>query len=360
MSKRDIIASLLKREIPERMGLNEHFWPHLIENAWASQGMAAGTNFVDHFNLDYRSIHWNDLPGPRPDLAGIVEEDEETRITRNDWGNIQRNWKKKSGTPEHTGFTLTDVDIWRGGFREACRAIDPLKNIPVAALREAYATARAKEEFFVYSSQFVFEMLREVLGDQFMLESLLLEPEFIHEFNDVITEKTIAVFEFLFNEIGLPDGVHIYEDLGYTNAAFASPQCHRELILPYHKKFFGMVKSYNLPITMHTCGDFRVHLDSIIEAGVDCIQAMEAKTGMDVVELAAACGDKLCFMGNINIMTLEAGDRDAIKDEILYKIKALKKMRAPYIFMSDHSISPAVALDDYRYMLELFWENCRY
>jgi len=31
-----------------------------------------------------------------------------------------------------------------------------------------------------------------------------------------------------------------------------------------------------------------------------------------------------------------------------------------YVFMSDHSIPPSVKVSDYEYMLELFWENCRY
>ena len=111
---------------------------------------------------------------------------------------------------------------------------------------------------------------------------------------------------------------------------------------------------------MHTCGDFRPHIDSIIEAGVDCIQAMEAKTGMDVVNLAEQYKDKLCFMGNIDIRALESGDRDRIKTECLGKLNGMKALRAPYVFMSDHSIPPSVSVENYEYMLELFHTNSAY
>ena len=121
-----------------------------------------------------------------------------------------------------------------------------------------------------------------------------------------------------------------------------------------------MFKDYNLPIILHTCGDFRLHLSCIIESGVDCIQAMEAKTGMDVVDIAREYKQGLCFMGNINVKILETGDRDKIREECLGKLNGMKDLRAPYVYMSDHSIPPSIKLDDYRYMLELYHENCSY
>lgn len=360
MTKREIITALLNKEIPERMGVNESFWPHIVNNAWGEQGMEKGTNFTNEFNLDYRSIHWCGLRGPRPDLAGVVEETEETTVRRDAWGAVTRYWKKKAGTPEHVDFTLTSVEAWVDEFRDALKAMDPTEHIPVEELKVSYAEAKKKDEFFVYSGLFVFEYLRVVLGDQFMLESLLLEKEFVHEFNTLITDKIMTYYEFIFKEVGVPDGMHVFDDLGYTQAAFASPDCHREMIHPYHTRYFDMLKSYGCKIILHTCGDFRVHLDSIVESGADCIQALEAKTGMNVVEMAEQYKDKLCFMGNINVMELESGDRSRIEKEVLRKINGMKKMRAPYIFMSDHSIPPSVALEDYRYALQLYRDNCSY
>jgi uroporphyrinogen decarboxylase len=182
----------------------------------------------------------------------------------------------------------------------------------------------------------------------------------MHDFNTVISAKYIEWYQFLFREVGLPDGMHVYEDLGYTRGSFISPACHRKMVLPYHKKLFSFFKDYGLPIILHTCGDFRPHLDSIVESGVDCIQAMEAKTGMNVVEMARDYKDKLCFMGNIDIRAIESGDRDRIREECLGKLNGMKALRAPYVYMSDHSIPPTVTVSDYEYMLELFWANCKY
>jgi len=326
----------------------------------AETGIAPETDFVRRFNLDLRFISWFQAPAPRPDLAGVVEESDEWVVNRDGWGASTKTWKHKAGTPEHVGFTVSSPEIWKRDFRDAFAAINVRDHVNLEATRKSYAEAMAGEEFVTYGGLFVFEELRRILGDVTMLESFLLEPEWIHDFCSVVTAKNMEHYEFVFREVGLPDGIHIYEDLGYTAASFASPACHREMIMPYHKQLFGLFKDYRLPIILHTCGDFRPHIESIIESGADCIQAMEAKTGMNVLKLAGQYKDKLCFMGNIDIRALESGDRGRIKDECLGKLNGMKALRAPYVYMSDHSIPPTVKLSDYEYMLELFWSNCRY
>ena len=360
MTKRETIKALLAKEIPDRVGLHEHFWPYIIPNSWGAQGIEENCDFVSRFDLDLRSVGFFSVPGPRPDLEAVTEETDEWYVQRNDWGASLKYWKAKGGTPEHIDFMISDSDVWKKDFREQLLAVDLRKRIDLEEIREEYKKRMAEDRFIIYSSMFVFEELRRILGDITMLESLLLEPEWIHDINTLITDKNMEYFQMLFSEVGLPDGIHVYEDLGYTAAPFVSPACHRELILPYHKRLFGFFKDHGLPIIMHTCGDFRPHIESIIEAGVDCIQAMEAKTGMNVVNLAEQYKDKLCFMGNIDIRALESGDRSRIKEECLGKLEGMKKLRAPYIYMSDHSIPPTVTVENYEYMLELYHDNCRY
>jgi hypothetical protein len=50
----------------------------------------------------------------------------------------------------------------------------------------------------------------------------------------------------------------------------------------------------------------------------------------------------------------------AIEEEVLGKLSAMKELRAPYIFMSDHSISTSVDLADYEFALQLTRDNGKY
>jgi uroporphyrinogen decarboxylase len=61
----------------------------------------------------------------------------------------------------------------------------------------------------------VWENLRGSLGDENMFCALAEDPEWIHDFNRVYTDLAKACYRILFEEAGLPDGVWIYEDLGY-------------------------------------------------------------------------------------------------------------------------------------------------
>lgn len=360
-SRRAIIDALLRRrELPERMGINESFWPFIRDNGWAEQG-CPDEDFVTLFDLDIQCVGGFGVPGPRPDLAGVLEEDDETVVQRDAWGAVTRLWKHKAGTPEHIGFTV-NAENW-GAFAEGLRDIDfrAMARDARPRVESEVARQRSEDRFSTISFLFVFEKLRAVLGDVCMLESLMLEKDFIHSFNRLMTDAHLAYYDELLGGMQQrPDGVHFYEDLGYTRAPFASPGCHREMILPYHKELIDLFKGYDLPVIMHTCGDFRPHLPAIVEAGVDCIQALEAKTGMHVVDLARDWKDDLCFMGNLDVRVFESGDREAMRAEIAGKAAGMRELRAPYILMSDHSIPPTVAYDDYRFMLETCRAHANY
>ncbi|MEK6797189.1 MAG: uroporphyrinogen decarboxylase family protein [Spirochaetota bacterium] len=361
MKKRDIMFSIIRdKKAPERMGVYEHFWPFLLQDHWQKQGLPEGTDTVAHFDYDLRNIGgWFNTQG-KVMADEIIHEDDETKVVRNGWGAELRYWKKKSGTPEHIGFSLSTSALWKEKYRDNFSAIDTRRFGDLAAMKANYAKHRNDDVFTVFSNLFIFEMMRASMGDVVMSESAALEPAWIHDYCSVMTDFMIEHYDYLFREVGKPDGMFIYEDLGYTKDAFFSPAMHRELILPYHKKFFGFLKDHKLPVIMHTCGNIVKHIPAIIESGVDCLQPMEAKTGMNVVELGQTYAGKLSFMGNINIMALETNDRAAIDAEILPKLAGVRKLRIPYVFHSDHSISYDVKLSTYEYALDLFRKNCTY
>lgn len=359
MTSREIISELLARRIPDRMGINEHFWPYLETGAWADD-LLPGKPIEEQFNLDVRQVSWFTIPEPRPDLREVVEEQEEWIVERDGFGATFKRWKTRAGTPEHVDFACTTPQYWNQELREATLSLD------VAAAGDAHDVsakithARRDDRFVTYGSLGIFEELRGMLGDVCMLESLLLEPAWIRDICEVMTGKYLEWYEHIFDKCGVPDGVHIYDDLGYTQAPFASPALHAELIMPYHKRLFESIHDHGAAVILHTCGDFRPHLPAIVESGADCVQTLEAKTGMNVVRLANDWKQHLCFMGNIDVRVLESGDKKAIERECREKLDGMRELRAPYVFMSDHSISPNVSPADYRYAVEVYRAHCKY
>jgi uroporphyrinogen decarboxylase len=51
----------------------------------------------------------------------------------------------------------------------------------------------------------------------------VLDPDWIRDFNRVHTDHLKAHYRILLEEAGVPDGMWLYEDLGYKERLFCSP-----------------------------------------------------------------------------------------------------------------------------------------
>jgi uroporphyrinogen decarboxylase len=352
-------AIIRAKECPERMGIYEHWWSDLQPYWESAEGLPVHADLVDYFDFDLRQVGgwcFNHQPLQWTD----VSEDESTSVKTNGWGATLRYWKDKAGTPEHIGFELVNNEIWKKRYRERLLSLDPSRLPDLATLRDGLIKGRSDDRYTVFSHLFIFEIMRESMGDVVMLESMYLDPGWITDFCEVTTTFYLKHFEYLFREAGVPDALWIYEDMGFTKAPFISPELYRELIFPHHKRLVDFIHSYNIPLIMHSCGNIRPLLPHMAETGIDCLQVLEAKAGQHVAEFAEATGNRLAFMGNLNIVAFESNDRAVIDAEVLPKLDAVRRNRIPYVFHSDHSIPGTVNLDTYRYVRDLHRKYGRY
>ena len=74
-----------------------------------------------------------------------------------------------------------------------------------------------------------------------------------------------------------------------------------------------------------------------IEDGLTCLQPVEVKAGMDLIELKKNFGQRLAFMGGIDVRAMADKNHSVIEDETRRKISFAKK-GGGYIYHSDHSI----------------------
>ena len=123
-------------------------------------------------------------------------------------------------------------------------------------------------------------------------------PSFIHEIMDEYTKVNIEVLKRL-AEVGV-DIVMFGDDLGYKENPFYSLEVFRKFILPYHKRIYQACKKRGIFIILHSCGKIDQFLPDLVDAGLNCIQSLEATAGVDLFGLKESLGDKLCFMGGLD------------------------------------------------------------
>ena len=123
-------------------------------------------------------------------------------------------------------------------------------------------------------------------------------PSFIHEIMDEYTKVNIEIIKRL-AEVGV-DIVTFGDDLGYKENPFFSLDVFREFILPYHKRIYQTCKKRGVLIVLHSCGKIDQFLPDLVDAGLNCIQSLEATAGVDLAGLKESLGDRLCFMGGLD------------------------------------------------------------
>jgi uroporphyrinogen decarboxylase len=389
MTSREVVDNLLRGKKAERVGVMDGPWEDTIA-AWVKQGYPTrvvhkelGQTYWrredgkwkdvevegdyeepvppwEHFHYDMASIGpWFDIM-PLRDYDELVEDGEEWDIRRNGAGASLKYWKHKSGTPEHMDFRMVTREIWERDYRSYLLELDPAR-VDVKEIRRNLAPAQKAQAWIYYGHMFIWELMRQSMGDITLYTSLLDDPDWVHDYNRVYTDFFKKYFTYMFAQCGMPDGIWIYEDLGYKNGLFASPKVLEELIFPYYKELNDFFHNHNLPVVLHTCGSTAQAIPLIIEAGFDALNPMERKAkDNDPFVFAEKYGDKLAFVGGLDTRVFETNDKDIIRRQVTDYIKGMKQRGARLIFASDHSISTNTRYESYCYALEVYREHMMY
>ncbi|NCB00498.1 MAG: hypothetical protein EOM70_14130, partial [Clostridia bacterium] len=123
---------------------------------------------------------------------------------------------------------------------------------------------------------------------------------------------------------------------------------------PHTKALIDLCHENNLMVVYHGCGNATKIYEDMIEIGLDAYNPLEAKADLDVVELKKTYGDRLSFVGNIDMRVLESGDPTWIRKEILYKLQA--GAGGGWVFQSDHSVSSEVEPESYELVIQTLRE----
>ena len=86
----------------------------------------------------------------------------------------------------------------------------------------------------------------------------------------------------------------------------------------------------------HGCGNATTIFEDFIEMGLDSYNPLEAKSGLDVVELRRKYGHRMGFCGNMDVLTWANAPMEELRRHVLRKLNAAKG--GGYIFQSDHSV----------------------
>jgi uroporphyrinogen-III decarboxylase len=150
----------------------------------------------------------------------------------------------------------------------------------------------------------------------------------------------------------------IWGDVAYKKDVFFSPDYWRKYYKPGLKALVDVCHAHGLPVIYHGCGNVKRIFEDFIEIGIDAYNPLEAKAGLDVVDLRRQYGHRIGFCGNMNVIEWAESSQDELKTIVLRKLNAAKG--GGLIFQSDHSVPSNVSGQNYDYVVNLVREYGQY
>jgi hypothetical protein len=351
----------------DRVPVGEFFWTGFLKQY--RQKMGNDFDPYRHFDLDYIVITPNMDPRIQP--FEVIEEAGEQILIKTGFGATIRR-SGEAPMPHYDTFSVNrpeemaavEFDTPDDPRRFEAGGDDQINGVGDALVRDlppwnervdAYV-----DDFAVFGSVCEpFEYLWRIIGSENALYWLATDTELLHQFVD---QLGAFLLDFAKAQIaagkGRLSGMYIWGDVAYTRGMLFGPRRWREIFKPHVKALIDLCHEHGLMTIYHGCGDARPIYDDMVELGLGGYNPLEAKAGLDVVELKKQYAGKLAFVGNIDVRVLESGDPEKIKQEVRRKLQAARG--GGYIFQSDHSVSSNVATESYELAIQTFRELSNY
>lgn len=340
MLSRERIARMYEHREADRIPIIDSPWAGTIRR-WEREGMPAGANWCDYFDVDQLG-GISVCISPRYEER-VVEETDRYRIVTSDWGVTMKQFKEEDSTPEFLDYRVTTPETWAEAKVRMTLDDD---RIPWAFLKENYPRWQAEGRWIAGNFWFGFDVTHSwMMGTENMLIAMMEEPEFVQDMFETYLRSCKSLLQrvwdagYRFDEINWPD------DMGYKGTTFFSPDLYRQLLKPYHRSAVEWAHEKGIYARLHSCGNIMSLMPDLVDIGLDALNPLEVKAGMDALALKQRYGDRLVFHGGVNAVLWN--DADAIIEEIDRVVPVLKE-NGGYIFASDHSIPNSVSLENFR------------
>lgn len=368
LAKLDRMNKALRHQEPDRVPVSDFFWSSFVERWRREFGLPPDADIYRYYDLDWVVTIPNMDPHIKP--FEILRQTPEEVVVRTGFEAVIRK-KFDYPMPAFLAFetdTLEKLEAFPFDDPWDERRFFSAGDNQIAGVGDSFernspawieTVKKWHPDFPVYGSVCeAHEMLWRIIGSENVLLWIGLYPdrmarviERIHEFNLELLRAEIRAG-------GLLDGIVIWGDVAYHKGTLFSPEYWRKHFKPGVKAMVELCHQHGLPVIYHGCGNVSRIFEDFIEIGVDAYNPLEAKTGLDVVELRRRYGHRIAFCGNMDVRLWAEAPPEELERVVLYKPNAAKG--GGYIFQSDHSVPSNVPPASYDFVVRLVRERGRY
>ncbi len=277
--------------------------------------------------------------------------DESKRIVRDHWGGLAQFGAEMLAHPIEPAIK-SEKDL------EGYKPPDPDEEWRYERLKQIIRRLGGEKAVFAHVTD-VFDIASDsLLGLDNYLRAMIKNPDLLDRVNEIVLDYNLRYIKNCL-ELGA-DALLISGDFAMTEGPFVSPRHTARFLTPALKKQVDLAHKMHVPAVKHTDGNLWKIMDLLIETGIDGLHPIDPIAGMDLGEVKARYGDRLCLLGNVNCgPTLTWGTTEEVRQEVK---ECMKKAAhgGGYICMSSNSIHSSVKPENYLAMIKAIREFGKY
>lgn len=343
MTTKERISRIYEHKEADRVPIWDSPWAGTLKR-WHREGMPEGIDYRDYFDIDKTQYIGVDIT-PQYE-SRILEETENYKIYTTKWGTTQKEFKNDDSTPEFLSFKVNTPEKW---FEAKQRMVPSRDRIPWDYLSANYKKWVEDGSWIVGGLWFGFDVTHSwMVGTETLLVALIEEPDWCVDMFNHYLDVNLALLDMVWEAGYRFDCIQWPDDMGYKHSQFFSIKTYRELLKPVHKRAIEWAHQKGIKAHLHSCGDINPLIPELIDIGLDALNPIEVKAGMDPIGIKKKYGKDLVLHGGINALLWD--DIEAISSNIEEIVPILKESGG-YIFSTDHSIPNNVSLESFRHVI---------
>jgi len=346
MTSRERILLALEHKEADRVPIHDSPWSSTI-NRWRREGLPEDIPPDEYFGYEIVGIGFDS--GPRFPVE-VLEKNERFILVRSSTGGIDRNFRDYSSTPEIVDRPIKTKKDWEEKIKP--RLYPDYTRVDWVTAFNTYHRARSEGKFITVGGGWGYDTLQAYMKSEELLVAMVTDPDWVKDMIMTRAKLHVEMIRMMIDKGLKFDGAFFYNDMGYRNGLLFSPQTYRQTHKEADEMVFSFCHEQGMPVILHSCGCVKELIPDLIEVGLDCLQPLEVKAGMDLIELKKEYGDRLAFMGGIDVRAMAKPNPQAIEEEISTKIPIAKE-GGGYIYHSDHSVPNNVSFQQYCRVMEL-------
>jgi len=265
---------------------------------------------------------------------------------RSEWGYVTQQ------TPEEHGIEVESPIATLADF-ERYTPPDPHAPERYDSIEKALVRYGEKYAVVVHLND-VFSLPRYLLGMEHLLMSIAADPELVQALVDLsVTINLEMAKELVARGVKI---VYTGDDYSSSKGPLMSPRHFRKLFYPGLCRVIGGFKELGLVVIKHTDGNLWPILDMIVDSGIDCLDPIDPKGGMNLAEVKAKYGHRIAVKGNVDCADLLTF---GTVEDTVNATKAALRDGMPgggFILSSSNSIHSGVKPENYAAMMRTLQE----